>query len=203
MKLGSGKWETGGFECDFKYCNHHYLQYVTDRLKCRPSKIVLAPQAEDHESRFCHKFDLDARCWNTNRWLKWLDECKIRVPTRCTLTEVGPTCYHGTSPPFPKLGHNVSVDCPLTIHGLLHITWSIKVAGPVWTYWAFAMECHCNTLLCSIKSRCHPYASIAFFVTVTTQLDQIRLFYNLYDELFLDPEKKEDGKLIHKLCAFH
>src|SRR5882762_7260707 len=40
--------------------------------------------------------------------------------------------------------------CPLTVHGLLHIAWGIKVAGPVWTYWAFAMERHCNTLLQSI-----------------------------------------------------
>jgi hypothetical protein len=78
----------------------------------------------------------------------------------------------------------------LTIHGLLHIAWGIKVAGPVWTYWAFAMERHCNTLLRSVKSRRHPYASIASFVTATAQLDQIRLFYDLHDELFLDPEKK-------------
>ena len=26
--------------------------------------------------------------------------------------------------------------CPLTIHALLHIAWGIRVAGPVWTYWA-------------------------------------------------------------------
>ena len=57
--------------------------------------------------------------------------------------------------------------CPLTIHSLLHIAWGIKVAGPVWTYWAFAMEHHCNTLLCSIKSRRHPYASITSFVTAS------------------------------------
>ena len=93
--------------------------------------------------------------------------------------------------------------CPLTIHGLLHIAWGIKVAGPVWTYWAFAMERHCNTLLRSIKSRRHPYASITSFVTATAQLDQIRLFYDLHDELFLDPEKKENGELVHDLCAFH
>ena len=71
----------------------------------------------------------------------------------------------------------------MTIHGLLHIAWGIKVAGPVWTYWAFAMERHCNTLLRSVKSRRHPYASIASFVTATAQLDQIRLFYDLHDEL--------------------
>jgi hypothetical protein len=91
--------------------------------------------------------------------------------------------------------------CPLTVHGLLHIAWGIKVAGPVWTYWAFAMERHCNTLLQSIKSRRHPYASISSFVTATAQLDQIRLSYNLHEELFLGPEKKESG-FVHNLCMF-
>jgi hypothetical protein len=89
----------------------------------------------------------------------------------------------------------------LTIHGLLHIAWGIKVAGPVWTYWAFAMERHCNTLLRLVKSRHHLYASIASFVTATAQLDQIQLFYNLHDKLFLDPEKKESSRLVHDLCT--
>jgi hypothetical protein len=60
--------------------------------------------------------------------------------------------------------------CVLTIHGLLHIAWGIKVTGPVWTYWAFAMERHCNVLLQAVKSRRHPYASIASFVTATHNL---------------------------------
>jgi hypothetical protein len=90
--------------------------------------------------------------------------------------------------------------CPLTIHGLLHIAWGIKVAGPVWTYWVFAMERHCNNLLQSVKSRCHPYACIASFVTATAQLHQIRLLYDLEEELFLGPEKKESGKFVHPLC---
>ena len=93
--------------------------------------------------------------------------------------------------------------CPLTIHALLHIAWGIKVAGPVWTYWAFAMERHCNTLLQSIKSRCHPYLSIATFVTATARLDQIRLLYDLHEELSLDPEKKEISGFVHELCTFH
>src|SRR5882762_6622427 len=92
--------------------------------------------------------------------------------------------------------------CPLTVHGLLHIAWGIKVAGPVWTYWAFAMERHCNTLLQSIKSRRHPYASISSFVTATAQLDQIRLSYNLHETLCLDPGEKESTKLVHDLCRF-
>ena len=89
------------------------------------------------------------------------------------------------------------------IHSLLYIAWGIKVAGPVWTYWAFLMERHCNTLLQSIKSRCHLYASIASFVTTTAQLDQIWLLYDLYKELFLGQGKKEKCKLIHDLCMYH
>ena len=92
--------------------------------------------------------------------------------------------------------------CPLTIHALLHIAWGIRVAGPVWTYWAFPMERHCNTLLQSIRSRRHPYASISSFVTATAQLDQIRLLYDLHETLRLDPDEKESNKLVHDLCRF-
>jgi hypothetical protein len=78
----------------------------------------------------------------------------------------------------------------------------ITVIGPVWTHWAYPMERHCNTLLPSIRSRRHPYASINSFVTATAQLDQIRLLYNLDEALCLDPDKKETDKLIHDLCMF-
>ena len=91
--------------------------------------------------------------------------------------------------------------CPLTIHGLLHIAWGIKVAGPVWTYWAYPMERHCNTLLQLIQSRRRPYASISSFVTATAQqLGQIRLLYDLHEALYLDPDKKESRDLVHDSC---
>lgn len=92
--------------------------------------------------------------------------------------------------------------CPLTIHALLHIAWGIKVAGPVWTYWAYPMERHCNVLLQAIKSRRRPFASINSFVTATAQLDQIRLSYNLYEALRLDPDKKENIGFTHDSCKF-
>lgn len=92
--------------------------------------------------------------------------------------------------------------CVLTIHALLHIAWGIRVCGPVWTYWAYPMERHCNTLLQSIKSKRHPYASISSFVTATAQLDQIRLLYDLYEALDLDPDAKESCKLIPDQCTF-
>jgi len=92
--------------------------------------------------------------------------------------------------------------CPLTIHALLHIPRGITMTGPVWTSWAYPMERHCNTLLPSIKSKRYPYESINSFVTGIAHLDQIRLLYNLDDELRLDPDKKESNKFIHDLCAF-
>ncbi|KAF8803445.1 hypothetical protein BYT27DRAFT_7260186 [Phlegmacium glaucopus] len=93
--------------------------------------------------------------------------------------------------------------CPLTIHALLHIAWGIRAASPVWTYWAFPMEHHCNTLLPSIRSRRHPYASISSFVTAIAQLNQIQLLYNLDEALCLDPDKKESNKLIHNLYPLY
>ena len=92
--------------------------------------------------------------------------------------------------------------CPLTIHALLHIAWGIRVAGPVWTYWAYPMERHCNTLLQSIRSRRHPYASISSFVTAKSQLDQIKLLYDLHEILCLDPDENETTKLVHVSCKF-
>ncbi|KAF7773523.1 hypothetical protein Agabi119p4_5690 [Agaricus bisporus var. burnettii] len=80
--------------------------------------------------------------------------------------------------------------CPLTVHALLHIAWGIRVAGPVWAYWAFPMERHCNSLLPSIRSRRHPYASISAFVVAMVQLNQIRLKYNLFSELNLNVVKQ-------------
>ena len=92
--------------------------------------------------------------------------------------------------------------CPLTIHALLHIAWGIRVASPVWTYWAYPMERHCNTLLQLIRSRRHPYASISSFVTAKSQLDQIKLLYDLHEILRLDPDENETTKLVHVSCKF-
>ena len=65
------------------------------------------------------------------------------------------------------------------------------------------MERHCNTLLKSIRNRRHPYASINSFVTAISQLDQIRLLYDLDEELNLDPDKKESNKFIHDQCTYN
>jgi hypothetical protein len=90
--------------------------------------------------------------------------------------------------------------CPLTLHALLHIAWGIRVAGPVWSYWAFPMERECNNLLCSIKSRRHPYESINTFMIATAHLDQIRLLYNLQDVLNLDLRMKTVHQQTYESC---
>ncbi|KAF7761749.1 hypothetical protein Agabi119p4_9741 [Agaricus bisporus var. burnettii] len=88
--------------------------------------------------------------------------------------------------------------CPLTIHALLHVAWGIRVMGPVWTYWAFPMERHCNALLQSIGSRRHPYASIDAFVTANAQLDQVRFKCNLHQALCLNhPKNVSSDTLVH------
>ncbi|XP_006462022.1 hypothetical protein AGABI2DRAFT_143728 [Agaricus bisporus var. bisporus H97] len=88
--------------------------------------------------------------------------------------------------------------CPLTVHVLLHIGWSIRTMGPVWTYWAFPMERHCNLLLTSIGSQRHPYASMNAFVTATAQLVQIRLKFDAHQILCLKPPEKFRGTVAQK-----
>ncbi|KZV76002.1 hypothetical protein PENSPDRAFT_570438 [Peniophora sp. CONT] len=71
--------------------------------------------------------------------------------------------------------------CPLTIHALLHIADMILVAGPVWAYWAYAMERYCGIIRPDIRSKKHPYASLDRGVLETAQLTQIGLLYNAQD----------------------
>ena len=77
--------------------------------------------------------------------------------------------------------------CPVTIHALLHIADSIKTCGPVCCYWAFPMERYCNRLKPAIKSRWFPYAAIDRYILEDVQLTQIKVIYNLVDELSLKP----------------
>jgi len=85
--------------------------------------------------------------------------------------------------------HNVTriSTCPVTIHALLHLADSIKFMGPAWCYWAFPMERYCGTLNPAIRSRRFPYASLDRFVTEYAQLTQIKVAYNLLQELSLKP----------------
>ncbi|VDC05579.1 unnamed protein product [Peniophora sp. CBMAI 1063] len=73
--------------------------------------------------------------------------------------------------------------CPLTVHALLHIADMILIAGPVWVYWAFAMERYCGIIRPAIRSKKHPYASLDRGVLETAQLCQIGLLYNAQESL--------------------
>ncbi|PIL29487.1 hypothetical protein GSI_08429 [Ganoderma sinense ZZ0214-1] len=67
--------------------------------------------------------------------------------------------------------------CPLTVHALLHIADSIEMVGPVWAYWAFAMERYCGSLQPAIRSRRYPYASLNRHVVDRARLAQLKLMY--------------------------
>lgn len=75
--------------------------------------------------------------------------------------------------------------CLVTVHALLHIADSIEFAGPVWAYWAFAMERFCGRLGRAIKSRRHPDASMNTWMLATARLAQAGLRYDMVEELKL------------------
>jgi hypothetical protein len=79
--------------------------------------------------------------------------------------------------------------CPVTVHALLHIADSIVATGPVWCYWAFPMERYCGALQPAIRSRRFPYASLDRYVTENAQLTQIKVVYNISEELALCPPR--------------
>jgi len=148
----------------------------------------------------CSLLDFSSSVWNLRFrkqcWTKWrrVSSCGWRLMKSKHLVFLPHITLNLYRLYYKNDPNRLSV-CPLTVHGLLHIPWGVKVAGPVWTYWAYPMECHCNTLLQSIRSRCHPYASITLFVNATAQLDQIRLLYDLDDELCLDLTKRKATNL--------
>jgi hypothetical protein len=61
--------------------------------------------------------------------------------------------------------------------------------GPVWCYWAFPMERYCGILKPAVRSRRFPYASLDRFITENAQLTQIKVVYNLSQELSLQPSR--------------
>ncbi|KAI0831438.1 hypothetical protein BC628DRAFT_1462562, partial [Trametes gibbosa] len=86
--------------------------------------------------------------------------------------------------------------CPLTIHALLHVAQSIRVAGPVWASWAFPMERYCGTLLPAIHNRRYPYASLDRHVLDKARLAHIKLMYNIGNSLSLRPLMERPQKAV-------
>ena len=92
--------------------------------------------------------------------------------------------------------------CLLTIHALLHVVDGMEVAGLVWTYWAFPTEQFCGQLLPHICSWRHLFSNTDNFVVASAKLSQIKIMYNLDEELSLHPEKAEalHGSFSHPSC---
>jgi len=79
--------------------------------------------------------------------------------------------------------------CPLTIHALLHIPDQIRWMGPCWTTWAFPIKRQCRYFQRSIHSRRNPYANMSQHLTDLSQLQQVKILYNLTDEQLRKPPK--------------
>ncbi|RXW22118.1 hypothetical protein EST38_g3746 [Candolleomyces aberdarensis] len=79
--------------------------------------------------------------------------------------------------------------CPLTIHAVLHIPDNIVETGPVWTSWAFPTERFCGRLLPAIRSWRHPFANLDNYVVASSQLNQIKVKYDLFSPLSLKRPK--------------
>jgi hypothetical protein len=73
--------------------------------------------------------------------------------------------------------------CTLPVHALLHLANDIRQAGPVWCYWAFAMERFCGMLARSGKSQRFLWASLSYRIHGTAQLNQIKIVYQLDKQL--------------------
>jgi len=80
------------------------------------------------------------------------------------------------------------------VHTLLHIADGIEACGPVWAYWAFPMECYCGALQPAIKSRRHPYPLIDRYIVAQAQLTQIKLCYEIAEQLQLKAPKSDTVK---------
>ena len=79
----------------------------------------------------------------------------------------------------------------------------MEAAGPVWTYSAFPTERFCSRLLPHICSQRHPFSNIDNFVVTSAKLSQIKIMYNLDEELSLHPKKAEalHGSFSHPSCT--
>lgn len=92
--------------------------------------------------------------------------------------------------------------CPLTIHALLHVAPGIKATGPVWCYWAFPMERYCGKLGPTIRSRRFPFAALARQVLEEARLTQIKVIYDVSQELSLQTPRNSpmQGSLSDPAC---
>lgn len=67
--------------------------------------------------------------------------------------------------------------CTFNVHAFLHIPEYIRRCGPAWAMWAFPMERYCGKLGKQVKSRLHPYATLAHYMKRSAQLNQLKCRY--------------------------
>lgn len=88
----------------------------------------------------------------------------------------------------------------LPIHYLLHLASSIRQSGPLWCTWAFPMECYCGSLLPAITSRKHPFRSIDRRELELEQIRQVKMCYNLTDQLNLNRGGEQQLEIVLDNC---
>ncbi|KAL1921474.1 uncharacterized protein VTP21DRAFT_11190 [Calcarisporiella thermophila] len=62
----------------------------------------------------------------------------------------------------------------ISLHYILHVADSILQHGPPWAYWQFPMERYCGMIGQYVRSRVHPYTSLANQLKIRGQLNHIR-----------------------------
>ena len=115
-----------------------------------------------------------------NGFVEWVQEYERWVPhSVITLYVLTKICY--------RIFYQHDIlrlsTCPFSIHALLHIADGIESTGPVWCYWAFAMEHFCSAVGQHVRNRQNPYASLDRRVRDLAGLQMVKLKYGLMDEL--------------------
>jgi len=165
----------------FEHCTLHLLYYA------------ISFNNNDFINIFSVSFACSSFAWNLNspknKLMNSRKDSRIGWRTMSGMSNL--LYFHPINWHLPRLYYQHDplrvAACPVTIHALLHIAPSIRVAGPVWAYWAFPMEHYCRELLPNIKSHRHPYKSLNHYVTTWAHLMQIKLLYNLHNKLSLQP----------------
>ena len=123
--------------------------------------------------------------------IDWVQNYERYVVVHNSLHPPERLCHYSTNRYYYQYRSDRLCACPITIHALLHLAHSIRMCGPVWTWWTFVMERHCNTILQSVKSRTQEYACIDQFCKRSAQLQQIISQYGLFKELSMKEAKPE------------
>ena len=128
-----------------------------------------------------------------NSFIRWVEDYERSVIKVMTLNGVL-TCSNAFRFYYQ---HNISrlSACPLTIHALLHVGSSIRANGPVWTNWAFPMERYCGDVVRHVRNQRYPYIGINNYATSSAQLAQLKLRYDLDEELSFGSQDNDAGHI--------